>query len=253
MTTSEAPDTPTAERPSGHLGGVDFVTLGGVAAVLAVVTLLGGIFTHIAYGGSPPDGMDVYLNDIHADHAGNMLAASLDASAFLLLLVFMVALYQLFRDDGGTMRLALLAGGFGLLLVTTSRFLSMTEVELAARYAAADGATQAAIAAMAETVVRMKALIGLVGNLLAWGVGGLLFSLAIIRTSVLSRWLGIGGLVYASVMWITAVEVAASQGLTSRDSIAYFLGAWFGIIWLLAMGIAPIRLDETTAGAVPSD
>lgn len=253
MTTSEAPDTAATDRRPVSIVGVDFVTLGGLSAVAAMLILFAGIVAHITYGGSPPDGMDVYLNDVSADQAGNMLAASLDASAFLLLLVFMVALYQLFHDDQGVLRLAVLAGSFGLLLLVGSRFLSMTEVQLAAHYVAADGATRTAIAVTAETVVRMKSLVGLVGNLLAWGVGGLLFSVAIIRTSLLSRWLGVGGLVYASTMWITAAEVAARPGVTARDSVVYFLGVWFGILWVLAMGVALIRLDRTTVGGAVND
>lgn len=224
----------------------NFVTVGGIAAIVAMVLVIGGIYTHIVPAGapSPPDGMEVYLTTINSNPTANALSPLLHASAQLLLLVFLVALYQLFRDEGGLMRLALLAGSVGILFLVFAMILSMSEVELAAQYVAADGATQSAVAVMAETLLRMKSLVDLIGNLLAWGIGGLLFSLAILRTSILSRWLGYGGLVYAGVFWITAVEVAVIPAMTARDSIIFFLGTLFGILWIIAMGVALIRSDE---------
>jgi hypothetical protein len=241
VTTKETADASRAEPGGSRLPAVDFVRAGGASAVLAMVVLFAGIVTHIMYGGSPPDGMNVYLTDISANPAGNVLAPSLDIAAYLLLLVFMVALYQLLREGRGPMRLALVTGTFGLLLIVLSRVVSMAIVELAVNYAAADAATKPAIAAVADTAVRTKSILDLVGNLLAFGVGGALFSLAILRTSVLSRWLGWGGLVYAAMMWTTVLEVSVVDGLTARDSIVFFVAIWFGILWLVAMGVGMVR------------
>lgn len=248
MTTREGTKTEAVQQPPTFLSTLGFVKMGGVSTIVAMVLLLGGIITHIMYGASPPDGMDVYLTEINANPGGNLLSTSLELSALILLLVFMIAMYQLFRDDGGIMRLAVIAGSVGLSLMMLSKFFSIAGVELAAHYVAADSATKPAIAAMTETMLGSKAVISLVGNLLAWGVGGLLFSLAIVRTTVLSRWLGYGGVIYASTMWVTTVEVAAMPGVTSRDSIVFFFGTWLGLLWLLAMGIGLVRLDDVPRG-----
>ena len=98
VTTKETADASRAEPGGSRLPAVDFVRAGGASAVLAMVVLFAGIVTHIMYGGSPPDGMNVYLTDISANPAGNVLAPSLDIAAYLLLIVFMVALYQLLRE-----------------------------------------------------------------------------------------------------------------------------------------------------------
>lgn len=244
----QEPESSGPGEPRTIMSDERFVTLGGVAAIVAMVLLVAGIYTHAGPAGapSPPDGMEVYLTIINDNPMANMLAPLLNASAYLLLLVFMVALYQLFRGEGGLMRLALITGSVGLLFLVVAMILSFSEVELAAQYVAADRATQSAVAAMAETELRIQSLVDLMGSLLAWGVGGLLFSLAILRTSILSRWLGYGGLVYAAVFWVTAVEVAAIPGQTARDSIIFFLGWWFGILWIIAMGVSLVRLDESS-------
>lgn len=244
--TVEASEGQSTEESQTLISDEKFVTFGGLAAIVAMVLVIGGIYTHIVLAGapSPPDGMEVYLTITNDNSVANMLSPLLNASAQLLLLVFLVALYQLFRDEGGLMRLALIAGTVGLLFLFFTMILSMSEVELASQYVAAEGPTQSAVAVMAETVLRIKSVVDLIGNLLVWGVGGLLFSLAIIRTSILSRWLGYGGLVYAGVFWVTAVEVAVTPGVTARDSIVFALGAFYGILWIIAMGVALIRVDE---------
>lgn len=225
-----------------------FVKVGGLAAVIGMMLVFAGIYTHIGPGGapSPPDGMEVYLTIINDNPAANTLSGSLQASAYLLLLVFMVTLYQLFGGGGAIMRLALIAGSFGLLFLTASRILSITEVELAAQYVATDGATRAAVAAMTETLLRMKAVLDLFGNVLAWGIGGLLFSLAIVRTSVLSKWFGYGGLVYGAAIWLASIEVVITPGVSSRDSIVFVIAVWYGILWVFVMGVALLRVDEAS-------
>lgn len=225
-----------------------YVKLGGFTAIIGMVLVFAGIYTHIGPAGapSPPDGMEVYLTIINDNTAANTLSGALQASAYLLLLVFMVALYHLFREDGAVMRLALIAGAAGLLFLTASRILSITEVELAAQYVATDGAARAAVAAVTETLLRMKAVLDLLGNVLAWGVGGLLFSLAIVRTSILSKWLGYGGIFYGAAIWVASIEVVLTSGVSSRDSIIFVLAVWFGILWVFVMGVALLRVNKAS-------
>lgn len=245
MSTEETTGDGT-EGPQQLLSDVTFVRLGGLSAIVAMAFVIAGIYTHITLAGapSPPDGMEVYLTIINDNPQANALSPTLHITGQFLLLVFFVALYQLFGDGGGLMRFALVVGAAGLFLLVVSMLLALSEVELAAQYVIADGATQSAVAAVTETVLRVKSLIDLFGNLLAWGVGGLLFSIAILRTSILSRWLGIGGLVYAAAFWATLIEVALMPGVTARDSLIFFLGTLFGIIWLVAMGVGLLRVDK---------
>lgn len=249
MTTGAQTDPSSATRPDGSA----FVTLGGVAGLAAMALLVAGIVLHVRFGGSPPDGMAVYLPEIAADQGGNFLVAQVQLAARLLLIGFFVALDTVFRDRGPASVLAVAAGVAGVLAIGATSVLHAGVTELAGHYVAADPAARPAIAATAEATLRVIALLDLTGNLLAWGVGGAVFSVAILRTGALSRWLGWGGLLFAASMWLTAIEVTVLPAVTSRDSVVFLVGILFGIIWTAAMGVALVRYEPAGPGGSGAD
>lgn len=150
----------------------------------------------------------------------------------------MVALYQLLREAGSAVRLALVTGMLGLVLVAVSGTLSLGVAELASRSVAVDGPSRSAVVAAAASLEQVRQAVALLGTVLAWGVGGAIFSAAILRTSVVSRWLGWGGLVAALLMWLGAFQLVVPV----FESVL-LLGLLVGAVWLLALAITLVRID----------
>lgn len=168
---------------------------------------------------------------------------SLDLLGHFFYIVVILALYHLFRDGGATIRLAAVMGIVGMVLIIINDFVALADVELAAQAAAADEATQPALDAMAETTLALRSHLEAVGNALAWGVGGGIFSLAILRTERLPRWLGWGGVLFAATMLLTPIEVMfIADGIREADS--FFFGNMYGRLWLVALGITLVRMDD---------
>lgn len=219
MTTSEVSEATTGDRPPELIADGNFVKAGGVVAMVAPFVFIGALLS----------GTDLANN-------------TFDLLGHLLYVVVILVLYHLFRDGGATMRLAAVMGVVGLLFITLQDFLGLAGVELAAQSAAADGPTQPAIDAVSESVLVLRGHLSTVGNALAWGVGGGLFSLAMVRTNRLSKWLGWAGLLFAALMWVSLIDVMVTPG-GIRESPVFFLGNFFGRFWLVALGVALVRID----------
>lgn len=220
MTTSEATEPATLGGPSELVADVHFVRAGGIVTMIAPFVFVGALLS-----------------------GGDLSNNAFDLLGHLLYLVVVVVLYQLFRDGGPAVRLAALAGVVGLLFVIVNDFLALASVELAARTTAADAATKPALEAIDGTLLVLRSHLETVGNVLAWGVGGGLFSLAMLRTGRVSRWLGWTGLLFAVLMVASLIEVLVTPG-GIRESMVFFFGNFYGRFWLVALGVAFVRMDE---------
>lgn len=102
--------------------------------------------------------------------------------------------------------------------------------------------------ASAVGLERMRLVMNLVGTLLAWGIGGALFSLAILRMSVLPSWLGWLGLVFALLVWLTVLQLV--YGPFEQLLLPTLL---VGLVWLSALGVALLLIDPSSLprGATP--
>jgi hypothetical protein len=218
MTTSDVSDATTVDGRPELVADGNFVKAGGVVSMVAPFVFVGALLS----------GTDLANN-------------TFDALGHLMYIVVVLVLYHLFRDGGATIRLAAVMGVVGLLFITLTDFLGLAGVELAAQSAAA-GTTTPAIDAVGETVLVLRSHFSTVGNALAWGVGGGLFSLAMLRTNRVSNWLGWAGLLFAVLMWASLFDVMFTPG-GIRESPVFFLGNFFGRFWLVALGVALVRID----------
>lgn len=223
MTTEEVADAPAVEPSTNLISDLNFVKVGGAITILAPFVFVGALLS----------GIDTTANE------------AFDIAGHLLYLVVIVTLYQLFRDEGAAMRLAAVMGVVGMLLVVLTDFFALARLEIAAQIVAADATTTPALKAMKETISVLIVDLEAVGNGLAWGVGGGLFSLAILRTERIPHWLGWGGLLFAATMLFTPFDVMFLTGST-LESVVFFLGNMYGRLWLVVLGIFIVRLDETT-------
>jgi len=95
-----------------------------------------------------------------------------------------------------------------------------------------------------DTLASLSLVLNYTGNALGWAVGLPLFALAILRTSVVPRWIGWLGLFTAAVAgWLGLLSPASStiEGITVLGFIAFF-------VFMLSMGIALLlRARRATA------
>lgn len=213
-------DQVTPGKSTPLITNLNFMRIGGVLTIIAPFVFIGALLS----------GTDVANN-------------TFDALGHLLYIVVILVLYHLFRDSGPTMRVAAVLGVVGLVFITLQDFLGLAAIELVAHTGATDEATAPAIEAVAETVLVTRGHLSTVGNALTWGIGGGLFSLAMIRTERLPTWLGWGGLVFAAAMLLTLLDVMLTPG-GLRDSPIFFIGNMYGRLWLVVLGISLLRLGE---------
>lgn len=220
--TTEPSDLADRDPPTELAPDASLLKIGGLVAMVAPFVFIGALLS----------GTDLANN-------------TFDILGHLLYIVVVLVLYHLFRDGGLAMRFAALMGVVGLVFITLQDFFGLATVALTAQNPAADGATNSAIDAVAETLLVLRSHLSIVGNALAWGVGGGLFSLAMVRTERLSKWLGWTGVLFAILMLMSLFEVLLTPG-GIRDSMVFFLGNFYGRFWLLALGVSLLRIDESS-------
>ena len=109
--------------------------------------------------------------------------------------------------------------------------------ELAPGYADAEGATQAALGVTLDTLTSISLVTNYAGDFLLWGVAIPMFAYAILKTSVVPRWIGwLGAVVAVFAGWLGLLGPASSaiEGISSIGFLAFF-------VFMLSMGIALLR------------
>lgn len=110
------------------------------------------------------------------------------------------------------------------------------------------GDPQGGIVAAAVALDRIRQVLALGGTALAWGVGGAIFAVAMIRMPFLPEWLGWLGLVVAVMTWLTALQLAYRP--LEKLFLPFLL---VGIIWLAAVGVTLVRFDPDPVPLVGQD
>lgn len=243
-------DSNKTERRDGTavISDVGFVRLGGLLEVIAVALVIVSLAISIAAGLPQPNpetaAMGDWLTDVENAGTIYLLTSWLFVVDHLLELAFVVALFHLFREEGAIMRLAVVAGVIGLFMVALSGIIELGLVELADRYVATGEPAQSSLLGTAVALEYLRLVLNLVGTVLAWGVGGALFSLAIVRTEVLPRWLGWLGLAFGVTVWLNALQL-----VSSAFAPVILLMLLVGILWLPAMGLTLLRIDPSQVPA----
>ena len=117
--------------------------------------------------------------------------------------------------------------------------------ELAPAYADAEGATQASLAVTMDTLPSISLITNYAGDSLLWGVTIPMFAYAILKTSVVPRWIGVARRRGRGVRRLARLLGPASsliEGISSIGFLAFF-------IFMLSMGIALLRRRSQTASS----
>ena len=195
---------------------ISLVRVGGVCAVLAVVS---GTMARIAFGNEwlKSRGVDTLITGHWFDVLG-----------VLLFMVAALGFYRALRQTGPLPLIAVVASLTGGIFLFFHEFIRLgISYEL-----------------VPNTLGQTGWLAAGVGSVLIVGVGILLFSFAILRTSVLPKWIGWLGLVNLAAH-VALVTVLSGVFENIRPPWLLAMGTFQG--WVLAMGVVLLRLKEPVA------
>lgn len=219
---------------------LNLVRLGGILELIAV----GLVVVSIALAASAglmertpdPAGMGQWLQDVAANQGVYVANSWSLVVNHLLEIVFFLALFQLLRKVSDTTWIAVAAGTLGLLLVSLSGIFQVGLAQLASSYAGAGSGEQAAILPAAIALERIRLATNVAGTTVAWGIGGVLFALAMLRSEIFARWLGWLGLATFALLWISALQLV----WPALES-AFMLAMPLMFVWLVGMSVALLR------------
>lgn len=227
-------------------------TVGAVCAILTTASFVtGGVL--LGSSGGPDDlipqtGADglKWISDVDSASDGFFAGAWLIILTTLVGIVALVGFYDALREAGAVMVLAPIVGVVGLTVVTISHLVPIAlAYEFVPAYIAADESMKASLAVTFDTLASLSQILNYAGNFLGWGVAIPLYALAILKTSVVPRWIGWLGLVVAIFAgWLALLAPASSviEGITFLGFIAFFA-------FMLSMGIALLLRQRRAATA----
>ncbi len=208
------------------MGNISFVRVGGICAILGVVS---AIVARIFFG----------FGDIVTGHWFDILFPVLTMAAVL-------GFYQALRQAGPLLLIAVVAFLTGIIFVLAHAFIRLgIAYELVPGIAEASAATRPALEVMLDTLRQTSWLAAGVGYVLIFGIGVLLFSFAILRTSVVPKWIGWLGLIAVAVNLALVTLLSGVFDSNIRPPWLLASGTFLG--WVLAMGVVLLRLKEPVA------
>jgi hypothetical protein len=155
-----------------------------------------------------------------------------------------IGLYYLTRPAGSIAVWALVAFSAGILIGIVQDAAAVAFVQqFPGDYATANAATRLALEPMARAEAAIVGVQQAVANVLL-GVGGALYSIAVLRTRVAPRWFGLLGLMAATAIIFFAVVTAAAPHFDGLKALAEQL---FGsvVLWDLCAGIVMLGYRES--------
>lgn len=163
---------------------------------------------------------------------------------FLLYAIFAVGegigLYYLTRRTNGVALWALVAFSAGILVGIVQDATSVALVrQFPTDYARADATTRLALEPMARMVGATIAVQQSVANLLL-GIGGALYSAAVLRGRTVSRWFGMLGFVAALASVLLGIVTATAPRLAALQAFAEHAFG-FVVLWDLWAGLIMLR------------
>ena len=225
---------------------MSLVKVGGVCAILVVASIIVGIIVR-GVAGVPG------IRDLTVDAEQWLLDVGDNRTAFLIHWGFLflgavlaipaaLGFYQALRQAGALLWIAVAAWFTVFLLrIASAMTLSGIGYALVPAYVAASETTRPALAAIASTLV---ATTFVPGGFPFLGIALALFALAILRTSVVPRWIGWLGLVAALLQqWPQQL-----RGVSDVFTAIGFLGLLVFLVWTVVMGVFLLRLREPSAG-----
>ncbi len=209
------------------MGNISLVRVGGVCAVLMVVS---GIVARIFFG----------LGDLLTGHWFDVLSLLLAMAAAL-------GFYQALHEAGAVLWIAVVAFFTGVIFLLFHEFIRLgIGYELAPGIADASTATRPALEVMTNTLRQTSSLAAGVGYVLIFGIGVLLFSFAILQTSVVPKWIGWLGLIVVAVH-VALLTLLSDVFYSIRPPWLWPVATGTTLLWVVAMGVVLLRLKEPVA------
>ena len=198
------------------MGNISLVRVGGVCAILAVVS---GTIARIVFGNEwlKSRGVDTLI-------AGHWF----DSLSGLLLMVAALGFYRALRQAGSLPLIAVVATLTGGIVLLLRGFILL-------------GIAYELVPGITDALRQTGWLVAGVGAVLVFIIGVLLFSFAILRTSVVPKWIGWLGVIAALGFCLMAL-----LPLVFSMATPWFLGSIY-LVWLVAMGVVLLRLKEPVA------
>ena len=217
------------------MGNISLVRVGGVCAILMVVS---GIVARIVYGNEwlAARGVETFI-----------IGHWFDVLALLLAMAAALGFYQALHKAGAVLWIAVVAILTGVIFLLFYEFIRLgIGYELAPAIADASTATRPALEVMANTLRQTGRLAVDVGYVLIFGIGVLLFSFAILQTSVVPKWIGWLGLIVVAVH-VALLTLLSGVFYSIRPPWLWPVAAGTSLVWVLAMGVVLLRLKEPVA------
>ena len=212
----------------------------GICAILTVVVAIVGFALFASTDLFDPKDAVEALPAIDDDKAIIATSTWLFTLAPILLLGAVPGIFQALRRAGDVMWFAVLASVVGGLLIVPSTFIELALIyEVATPYVEAGPDAGAELLVLGDAMITLSLLFRLIGDAIFTGIGGLLFSIAILRTGFAPKWVAWLGLIGALGHWLALLsqtsEVFELIGIVGE--IAFF-------VWLIAVGVVLLRKSE---------
>jgi len=230
-------------------------TVGAVCALVTVALFVIGIALMVTAGvqvliPETGDGQGAkWIADVQDAGDGFYVGAWLVLFGGFTGLVALIGFYDALRGAGQVLVLGPVLGIVGMTLVTISHAIPVAlAYELVPAYGDADPSTQASLLVTTHTLASVSLATNYLGNILGWGVVVPLYGIAILKTSVVPRWLGWLALVvgfFAGFLTLLSPASSVIEGLSTIGFFAFF-------IFLAAMGVALLRRRDALPAAAPS-
>ena len=198
------------------MGNISLVRVGGVCAILAVVSIT---MARIVFGNAwlTSRGVDTLI-------AGHWF----DSLGLLLFMVAALGIYRALRQAGSLPLIAVVASLTGGIVLLFRGFILL-------------GIAYELVPGISDALRQTGWLVAGVGGVLVFIIGVLLFSFAILRTSVVPKWTGwLGVITVLGFCWMALAPLVFSM------ATPWFLTRVF-LVWLVAMGVVLLRLKEPVA------
>ncbi len=198
------------------MGNISLVRVGGVCAILAAVS---GTMARIVFGNEwlKSRGVDTLITGHWFDVLG-----------VLSFIIAALGFYRALRQAGSLPLIAVVASLTGGIVLLIRGFILL-------------GIAYELVPGITDALRQTGWLVAGVGAVLVFFIGVLLFSFAILRTSVVPKWIG-----WLGVITVLGFCLMALLPLVFSMATPWFLGGVF-LVWLVAMGVVLLRLKEPVA------
>jgi hypothetical protein len=214
-----------------------FCAVIGVACFVLAIIFMATSGVQVLIPETGQNGLD-WIHDV--DQASGLFFAGAWLIIFggVFLLVALIGFYPALREAGPIMILAPVLGIVGMTLVTISHLIPIAMAyEVVPGYVDATGATRASIEVTADALAATSRITNYIGDALLWGVVVPLYALAILKTTVVRRWIGWVGMVSAVFAgWLGLLSPASSviDGITFIGFVTFF-------VFMASLGVSLLR------------